>query len=77
MSDTPQHRHTRLTDVAENEPENKKIPRRSPAALIVLIWIVITAAVFGAFYYMDTHVTSEYGGWAGFVRQITDSYNFV
>ena len=68
--DTPRRYRTRSADEPVSEPG--KTRRRSPVALIVLMWVVIAAAVFGAFYFLDTHVTSAYGGWDDFVRQLTN-----
>ena len=68
--DTPRRYRTRSADEPVSEPG--KTRRRSPVALIVLMWVVIAAAVFGAFYFLDTHVTSAYGGWNDFVRQLTN-----
>ena len=68
--DTPRRYRTRSADEPVSESGKKR--RRSPVALIVLMWVVIAAAVFGGFYFLDTHVTSAYGGWDDFVRQLTN-----
>ncbi len=66
--DTLRRYRIRSDDEPVSQPRKK---RRSPVALIVLMWVVIAAAVFGAFYFLDNHVASAYGGWDDFVRQIT------
>lgn len=71
--DAPRRFRMHSTDEPVSEPHKKMLRRRSPVALIVLMWVVIAAAIFGAFYFLDTHVAYAYGGWDDFVRQITNS----
>lgn len=74
LSDDASRRYrTHTTNDPVSEPRKKVLSRRSPVALIVLMWVVIAAAIFGAFYFLDTHVAHAYGGWDDFVRQITNS----
>ncbi len=72
IDDSPHRSRMRSADEAENEPRKEKSRKRSPSALIVLMWVVIAAAVFGLFYFLDTYVASTYGGWDDFVRQLTN-----
>lgn len=72
IDDSPRRYRMRSDDESDREPRKEAPRKRSPIALIMLMWVVIAAAVFGAFYFLDTHVASTYGGWNDFVRQITN-----
>lgn len=52
-------------------PREHDTKKRAPAVVVLLVWILTTAAVFAGFYFAESYVTENYGGWDGFVRDVT------
>lgn len=52
-------------------PSNREAKKHAPAIVVLFVWILTTAAVFTGFYFADSYVTQNHGGWDGFVRDYT------
>lgn len=57
-------------DEYDDTPNQKK--RRMPVLLAILIWIVVAAAIFAGFYFLDGYITSNYGSYNEMFKDITD-----
>lgn len=43
-----------------------------PVSASILLWIMVTAAVFLGFFFLNRHVQTTYGSYAAFIREITN-----
>jgi hypothetical protein len=77
----PQRRSNSVKDISfadkkAGEPVEKyrarKERRRVPAALSLLIWIIIAAALFTGFMFFDRFVKTTYGNYGSLIYSITD-----
>ncbi len=56
---------------ASPHPHSRETKKRAPAIIVLFAWILTAAAVFAGFYFAESYVTENYGGWDGFVRDFT------
>ncbi len=53
------------------QPRDRAAKKHAPGIVVLLIWILTTAAVFAGFYFADSYVAENYGGWDAFVQDFT------
>jgi len=57
--------------ITETDEPAKRKRRRMPVAVAILLWLVVAAAVFAGFYFLDGYVISAYGGYTELFDEIT------